>query len=120
MRETVISEESAPQNYKKSKNCCIRAFECVRLLGPTRSPRVIVQLISDLPKSFFKENFPKDLWLKILIRAPMVLLLMVAAMITGLNMCLFKVIGEAITSGVPIWSAFVMFLTLAGLGQAVI
>jgi len=74
-------------------------------------------VISDLPKCFFKENFPEYFWLKILIRTPMVLLLLAAAMITGLNNCLFKVIGEAITAGVPIWSSFVIFLTLAGLVQ---
>jgi len=74
-------------------------------------------VISDLPKSFFKENFPEYFWLKILIRIPMVLLLLIAAILTGLNICLFKVIGEAITAGVPIWSAFVIFLTLAGLAQ---
>jgi len=117
MRETVTSEEEAPETYKKPKNCCVRAWERVRSLGPIRSPRVIVEMISDLPKSFFKEHFPQYFWLKILIRIPMVLLLSVVAMLTGLNMCLFKVIGEAITAGVPIWSAFVIFLTLAGLAQ---
>jgi hypothetical protein len=48
----------------------------------------------------------------------MVLLLTVAAMLTDLNMATFKVIGEAITSGIPIWSNFVILLTIAGLVQA--
>lgn len=48
----------------------------------------------------------------------MVLLLTVAAMLTGLLMANFKVIGEAITSGIPIWSTFVILLTIAGLVQA--
>jgi len=39
-------------------------------------------------------------------------------MLTGLLMVNFKVIGEAITSGIPIWSTFVILLTIAGLVQA--
>ena len=48
----------------------------------------------------------------------MVFLLTVAAMLTGLNMATFKVIGEAITSGTSVFSTFVIFLTIAGLLQA--
>jgi len=50
----------------------------------------------------------------------MVLLLLAAAMITSLTNCLFKVIGEAITAGVPVWSPFVMSFTLGGLAQLAI
>jgi hypothetical protein len=47
----------------------------------------------------------------------MVFLLTVAAMLTGLKMATFKVIGEANTSGTSIFSTFVTFLTIAGLLQ---
>ena len=50
----------------------------------------------------------------------MVFILMASAMLSGLNMATFKVIGEAITSGTSIFSLFVISLVIAGLLQAVL
>jgi hypothetical protein len=50
----------------------------------------------------------------------MVLILTSTAMLSGLNLVTFKVIGEAITSGTSIFSTFVIFLTIVGLVQAVL
>lgn len=92
----------------------------IKAVGPIRPTRFLVELLCDLPVSFVRQEFPEFTVLWYLIRAPMIFILITDGMLSGLNMAIGKLLGEAIASGVPVLSNFVMWLTIALLVGATI
>ena len=82
-------------------------------VGPTRPARYLVELLCDLPVTFVRQEFPEFIFLRYLIRTPMILILFTDGMLSGLNMAIGKLVGEAIAAGVPFLSFFVMWLIIA-------
>lgn len=85
----------------------------INAVGPTRPTRVLIELLCDLSVSFVRQELPEFTVLWYLIRAPMVFILLTDGMLSGLNMAIGKLLGEAIASGVPVLSNFVLWVTIA-------
>jgi len=89
-------------------------------VGPVRPARILVELICDLPAFYFKENFPDFILLFYLFRVPMVLMLLTVSMLSGLNIAVGKVLGEALASGVSFLSWLVLWIVICLVSCAVL